>query len=217
MRSPLSKQLRLLLVTDRLACKGRMTQAVESALRGGATAVMLREKDLGAREMLSLAQDLRVLTKQSGALLIVNDRVDVALAVGADGAHLGWRSLPIPSVRRLAGPEFVIGASTHSLAEARQAESEGADYITFGPIFHTPSKEGLVEPQGIEGLKAAHQAVRLPLIGLGGINETNAASVAAAGADGAAVIRALMSAGDPERTAQALRAAFPFDDCRNVM
>ena len=185
----------LLLITDHTSC-----ETIAAALRGGVNAVMLREKDLSARELYALALRLRALTRDAGAQLIINDRLDVALAVEADGIHLGWQSLPLKAARTVAGNRLKIGVSTHSFEEARQAERDGADYITFSPIFPTPSKEGLVPVQGLDGLRAVCDGLTIPCIALGGITPENAQSVRAAGASGIAAIRAFAT--DPEEMAR---------------
>jgi len=195
-----------MLVTDRTICRGSLTDAVSAALRGGATAVMLREKDLAARDLYELALALREVTRRARALLIVNDRVDVALATGADGVHLGWKSLPPRKAREVVGPAGLIGVSTHSAEDAWKAEREGADYVTFGPVFPTPSKEGLVEPQGLAGIRRVKESLRIPLVALGGIDAVNTGDAFRAGADGVAVIRALLSADDPEGAARRMLA-----------
>ncbi|HBF35201.1 TPA: thiamine phosphate synthase, partial [Candidatus Sumerlaeota bacterium] len=189
----------LLLITDRTAYPAPFEETIASALRGGVNAVMLREKDLSARELYALAVRLRMLTRDAGAQLIINDRLDVALAVEADGVHLGWRSLPLKAARAVTGNRLQIGVSTHSAEEAQQAERDGADYITFSPIFPTPSKEGLVPVQGLDGLRAATNGLLIRCIALGGITPENTQSVCAAGAAGVAAIRPFAT--DPEETA----------------
>jgi thiamine-phosphate pyrophosphorylase len=198
----------LVLVTDRSASARPLPVVVEAAVRGGVTAVMLREKDMATRDLYDLAVELRRITQRAGALLIVNDRVDVALAAGADGVHLGWQSLPFEKVRALMGESRLVGASTHSPDEARRAAQQGADYVTFGPVFPTPSKAGLVEVQGVEGVAAARRGLSVPLVGLGGIDPENAAQVLRAGADGVAAIRALVAPEDPEQAARAFARAW---------
>jgi thiamine-phosphate pyrophosphorylase len=194
--------LRLMVVTDRSLCSRPLVEAVEAALRGGANAVMLREKDLPAQALYELAVALREATRRAGALLIVNDRADVALAAGADGVHLGWQSLRVAKTREIVGRDRLIGVSTHSAAEVREAERAGADYVTFGPVFSTPSKAGLVAVQGLDGLRRACQGRGIPLIAIGGIDAANAGEVVSAGADGVAAIRAILAWADPEQCAR---------------
>ena len=132
-------------------------------------AVQLREKDLSAAELLPLAGELRSLTREFGARLLINDRVDVALATGADGVHLGGHSLPAADARRLLGPDKLIGVSTHRIEEIRTAEESGADFVTFGPVWFTPSKAPFGEPVGLAQLREACAATALPVFALGGV------------------------------------------------
>ena len=196
---------RLMVVTDRKRCVRPLVETVRAALRGGADAVQLRERDLSALELLNLAEHLRRLTLEEGAALVVNHRLDVALAVEADGVQLGWRSLPAAEARRLAGDRLRIGVSCHDAAQLRAAEAAGADYAILGPVFFTPSKEGLVEPLGLEKLaKMASGVERLPVIAVGGITAENVGRVRATGAAGVAVISAIAAASDPTEAARAL-------------
>lgn len=187
---------RLYLITDRHVAAKPVFEAVRLALEGGVRAVQLREKDLPVRELLALAQELRGLTQEYGARLLINDRVDVAVAVGADGVHLGHRSIPVAAARRAAGRELLIGASTHSLAEAKAAADEGADFITFGPIYDTPSKAGLIASVGIAALKDVADEVRIPVFALGGMKIGNIKPAFEAGAYGVAMISAILGADD---------------------
>ena len=138
------------------------------------------------------------------ALFLINDRIDIALAAGADGVHLGWQSVPADEARKLTGNKFIIGVSTHSLKEALRAQKEGADYITFGPVYQTPSKEGLVDFKGPGAVKRVREKINIPLIAIGGIKEVNARDVVLMGADGIAVISAIMADGKPYMAARRL-------------
>lgn len=178
-----------MLITDRRAATAPLPEIVAPALRRGVNAVLLREKDLPAREQFALALELREITRAAGAELLISARADIALAAGADGVHLGWDALPPEAVRAVAGTRLKIGVSSHSLEEALAAERAGADYVTFSPIFATPSKNGLVAPQGIERLRKVCAALRIPCIALGGITLENAHETLAAGAAGVAGIR----------------------------
>lgn len=180
---------------------------VAAALRGGVTAVALREKDLDARSLLQLARALRPLTRRHGALLIVNDRADVARAAGADGVHLGQRSLPVDAARRALG-RGLVGVSTHTLAEARAAERAGADYVFYGPIHDTPSKRGRLAPRGPRGLRRVAAALGIPVVAIGGIDPDRAAALGRAGAAGVAAIRGLVAARRPATAARAYRASW---------
>lgn len=190
---------RLYLITDRRqAPGGGIAGAVARALDAGVRAVQLREKDLGGRELHRLAGRMRELTARYGAKLLVNDRVDVALAVGADGVHLGVASMAARDARTLLGPSALIGCSTHSLVELAEAEAGGADFVTFGPVFATPSKARYGPPVGVDALRDACGAARIPVFALGGVGAQNAGEVVAAGAAGVAAISAIVAAADPE-------------------
>jgi thiamine-phosphate pyrophosphorylase len=192
------------LITDRhqVPPDRTLVQAVEAALQGGVRAVQLREKDLSAAELYPLARNLRDLTSRYRARLLINDRIDVALAVAADGVHLGGHSLPIAVARRLLGPERLVGVSTHHSAEIAAAAAAGADFVTFGPVFATPSKRAYGLPHGLEALRLACQNSPLPVFALGGIKPCHLDDLYTAGAAGAAVISALMAASDPFSTAR---------------
>lgn len=189
----------LYLITDRRQVPtGRtLMQTVEAALEGGVRAVQLREKDLSAAELYPLAIDLRALTRRFGARLLINDRIDLALAVAADGVHLGGHSLPVAEVRRLLGPDQLIGVSTHHPAEPAAAAAAGADFITFGPVFDTPSKRPFGPPLGVEALRTACSASPLPVFALGGIRPELLPLLHTCGCHGCAVISALLAARDP--------------------
>ena len=197
----------LYVVTDRQLTGGRSLHlVVESALRGGARAVQLREKDLPPRELYPLALEMRQLTQAYGARLLINDRADVALAVNADGVHLTTTSLPASIARQVLGPGRLIGVSTHTRAEAQAAVEEGADFVVFGPVFFTPSKAPYGQPVGLDALRAVRAVVKSPSLAIGGIKPTNLDQVLAAGADGIAVISAIISADDPTAATQDLLA-----------
>ncbi|MDE2180233.1 MAG: thiamine phosphate synthase [candidate division NC10 bacterium] len=188
----------LYVVTDRSLTKGRPLEVVvDAALAGGAKTVQLREKDLSTRELYQLIERLLPIVHGRGACLLVNDRVDLTLALPIDGVHLSRTSLPPAETRALLGPTRLIGVSCHSLEEAIEAERGEADFITFGPLFPTPSKAAYGPPVGLAQLREVRRQVQLPIFGIGGITVFNAASVMAAGADGAAVISAVMAADDP--------------------
>ncbi len=197
----------LYVITDRQQSAGRsLLTVVEAALHGGARAFQLREKDLPPRDLYPLALEMRQLTQAYGARLLINDRVDVALAVDADGVHLTTTSLPARVARQLLGPNRLLGVSTHNLAEAQVAAEDGSDFLVFGPVFFTPSKAPYGQPVGLDALRAVRAAVRLPILAIGGIKKANLDQVLAAGADGIAVISAVISADDPRAAAQDLLA-----------
>lgn len=196
---------KLMVVTDRAKCARPLAEQVRLALEGGADAVQLRERDLGGKELYDLALELRKITRAAGAALVVNHRLDIALSVEADAVHLGWRSVAVWEARELAGRKLKIGVSCHSIEQLRRAEMTGASYTLVGPIFPTPSKEGLVQPVGLENLAQWTHATRLPVVGIGGIHAGNFRQVLDAGACGVAAISAFMTAEDPAAVARALK------------
>jgi thiamine-phosphate pyrophosphorylase len=196
----------LYLITDRHQVPAGRTlpETIEAALRGGVRAVQLREKDLPAAELLPLAQELRTLTRAFNARLLINDRIDVALAVDADGVHLGGHSLPVAIARRLLGPEKLIGVSTHHPDDIAAATATGADFATFGPVFATPSKAVYGPPLGLEALRAACAVSPLPIFALGGIKTGQAPLIHDCRAHGLALISAIIAAQDPCTAAQSI-------------
>jgi thiamine-phosphate pyrophosphorylase len=203
----------LYLVSDRGQTHGRELLAViESALAGGVRAVQLREKDLGGRELLTLAQAVKTSCTRCGAKLFINDRIDVALAVDADGVQLGAASMPIGAAREILGAQKLIGASIHSLAEGKSAERSGADFVVFGPVYFTASKAAFGEPQGVTRLKEIVEKISLPVYAIGGINLEGVGAVRGTGARGVALISAVMSAADPATAATELLAKLRTGD-----
>ena len=191
-------ELRLCLVTDRTQTRGReLAAVVGECLAAGLPAVQAREKDLSAADLAFLCRRLRTLTLDAGALLVVNDRVDVALAVGADAVQRTGASLPIEDIRAIADKRLRIGASVHALEEAVEAEVKGADWVVFGPIYDTPSKRPFGPPQGLDRLARVAAAVRLPVVAIGGITPERVWEVRAAGAAGVAVISGILAADSP--------------------
>lgn len=186
----------LYLVTDS-ECIGKrsLLDCVEAALKGGVTVVQYRSKETEGGRMYEEALALKRLCDRYGVPLIVNDRVDVALAVGAAGVHVGQEDLPCTVVRQLVGPEFIIGVSAHNPQEALKAAVDGADYLGCGAVFGTQTKSN-VGRLGLENLKAIRRAVQLPMVGIGGINAANYAEVLATGADGAAVVSGILATED---------------------
>lgn len=203
---------KLYLITDRKQVNMPLAAAVRLALEGGVRSVQLREKDLPVRELLALSQEMRTLTNEFGARLFINDRVDVAVAVNADGVHLGHTSMPVEAVRRVVGSNMLIGVSTHNLAEAKAAEAGGADFITFGPIFETPSKAELGHPMGVAVLKDINSEIDIPFYALGGIKSGNLRQVLYAGASGVAMISAILAAEDIKKASSKLIEAITFTD-----
>jgi len=166
----------------------RLTQLAARAAEVGIDLIQVREKDLTGRQILSLVEQIAQAARPLGARILVNDRYDVAIAAGADGVHLTTQSLPVKAVRKLAGDRFLIGASTHSIAEVREAEDGGADFVVFGPVFDTPSKRQFGPPVGLGALSNAVKQTSLPVLAIGGINLENFGSVLECGAAGIAAI-----------------------------
>lgn len=199
----------LYLVADAGYAEGRDLPAlVEAAVRGGATVVQLRAKDLPARAFAALAGETARRLAPTGVPLLVNDRVDIALACGAAGVHLGQDDLRVPDARRILGPGAVIGVSVNTPEEARRAAAEGADYVGAGPAFATSTKDTPLAVLGPDGVARIKRAAGVPVVAIGGITAANAASLAAAGADGVAVVSAVLGSPDPERAAADLARAF---------
>jgi thiamine-phosphate pyrophosphorylase len=176
-----------------------------AALVGGAEMIQLRDKTRSLRELLPQACAIRLLCRSHGALFIVNDRLDLALAAEADGAHVGQEDFPAAQARGLLGPGRILGVSTHSLAQAQAAQAAGADYIGFGPIFATGTKNTGYTSRGLEALRAIRQAVSLPILAIGGITLENVTAVIAAGATAPAVISAVVATPDVAAAAAAFR------------
>ena len=197
----------LYLVTDRGLAGGRPTlDIVEAAVRGGVTCVQLREKDCSTREFIEQAQTIRDSLQALAIPLIINDRLDVAMAVKADGVHLGQTDMPLEMARAIVKETMLIGISAESVHDAVAAEKGGADYLGVSPIFATPTKTDTAAPLGLEGLRQIDAKVNLPLVGIGGLNQDNAGDVIRSGADGVAVVSAIVAAGNPEQAARNLRA-----------
>lgn len=203
----------LYLITDRTQTNGRNLEfVVGEALRGGVRAVQLREKDLSSRELYELAYELRKLTARHNARLIINDRIDIALAVDADGVHLGYNSIPTYRARMVLGEKKLIGVSCHNQVQAIIAQEKGADFITFGPIFNTPSKAPYGEPVGIKKLQEATNIMQIPVFALGGIKPGNVAEVMAASPNGIGVVSAVLSAEDPRLAARNMLSLLPAQE-----
>lgn len=198
--------LTLYVITGEEFARGRpVVQVVREAIAGGATAIQLREKDWPVTKLVQVGKEIRRITREAGVTFIVNDRVDVALAVDADGVHLGQDDMPYREARKILGPNKIIGISTHSVEEALRAQEEGADYIGVGPIFSTTSKKVLTPIVGTELLEQLRGLIKIPYVGIGGINVNNAEKVIRAGAWGVAVISAVTGAPQVMQAARELR------------
>ena len=196
---------RLYVVTDRQQTAGRpLEEVLVAAARGGAGAIQVREKDLSARELYALGLRLQQALAPYNVPLLINDRLDVALALNTAGVHLAGHSLPTAYARRILGPQKLLGVSTHSVEDARQAAADGADFVVFGPVFDTPSKMAYGPPQGLQHLYEVVRQISIPVLAIGGIDVTNLPQVMQAGAYGVAMIRAVLAAPDPYQATQRL-------------
>jgi thiamine-phosphate pyrophosphorylase len=189
---------------ERLSAGRSNLEVLEAVIRGGARIIQLREKEYSKRDLFDLALTFREVTARADVLLIINDHLDLALAVGADGVHLGQDDLPLAAARRLA-PDLLIGISTHSLEEALQAEREGADYVNIGPLFATSTKAGADRGLGPEAIASIGSRLAVPFTVMGGITAANLDEVLAAGARRIAMITAITQAADIAQTVQFFR------------
>lgn len=198
----------LYLVADFDFCAGRdLVALTERAVEGGVTVVQLRAKSLGSHELFTLASRMAEALRSRAVPLIINDRADIAAACGADGVHLGQDDLPPSAARRLVGGKGIIGVSVNTVEEACAAERAGADYVGLGPAFATATKDTDLPVLGPDGMREVRPRVAIPVIAIGGIHAGNAAAIMAAGADGIAVVSAILGADDARRAAAGLRAA----------
>ena len=196
----------LYLVTDKDLALGRPVEdIVSAALKGGVSIVQIREKDKSTRDFLAQAEKIHRLCRDYHVPLIVNDRIDVAMAIGAEGIHIGQSDMPYAVARQLVGPDVLIGLSVENMDHVSAAESWDVDYYGVSPIFSTPTKTDVYTEWGIQGLQNLRWKSQKPLIAIGGLNASNAAEIVRAGADGVAVVSAIMSAPDPEIAAHDLK------------
>ena len=198
----------LYLITDRTQTKGRdLLWVLEQALDAGVKAIQLREKDLGGRNLFSLAEKLSKLCQSYRSALFINERIDIALAVDAAGVQLGNGSVPVPIARRLLGPQKMIGSSSHSLEEAMEAQERGADFVLFGPVYLTPSKAAYGAPQGLNRLKEIVEKISLPVYAIGGVKLDYIPDLRRVGVFGIALISAIIGSNVPKAaTNELLRA-----------
>ncbi|HZE90626.1 MAG TPA: thiamine phosphate synthase [Rhizobacter sp.] len=212
-RQALQAALRLYLVTDSAACLGRsLMDVVHAAVQGGVSCVQLREKHLDTRAFVEMALALKALLSPRRVALVVNDRVDVALACQADGVHLGQSDMPATLARSLLPPHVFIGLSVENPQQAQAARALDVDYLGVSPVFATPTKLDTGEPWGLDGLRRLRDSTALPLVAIGGIQLSNARQVLQAGADGLAVVSAICSAPSPQDAAARLRLLFSLPD-----
>ena len=198
--------LRLYLVTDQASAAGRsLIDVVAAAVQGGVSCVQLREKQLNTRDFFAQAMALKACLAPHNIPLVINDRIDVALACGAQGVHLGQSDMPVLQARRLLPPEMFIGWSVESMDDVVRSDTLPVDYLGVSPVYATPTKTDTQTPWGLDGLKQVRSATALPLVAIGGIHQDNALAVLSAGADGLAVVSALCAAPDPCAAALALR------------
>lgn len=196
------------LVTDNRLPDGRpLEEVVRASIRGGVGVVQYRDKQSSTRVMVEKAALLGAVCRQAGVCFLINDRIDVALAVEADGVHLGQDDMPLGLARKILGPDRCIGVTVHNLEELKRAEADGADYLSAAPVFATATKPDHQQPLGFEGVRRLALAARKPLVAIGGIDQSNAAGVIRSGARGVCVVSAVMAAADPEQATQALYAA----------
>jgi len=185
---------RLYVITNRLLCGDRtLTRVVGDACKAGVKAIQLREKDIPAKFVYNLAQEIQQICKKNGTKLLINDRFDIAEAVGADGVHLTSKSLPVEIVRKNFNSDKLVGVSTHSLEEARRAQDSGADFVLFGPIYPTLSKAAYGHPQGLTKLQEVAKSVAIPVFAVGGITPEKARECVESDAFGVAVISSVLS------------------------
>ncbi len=198
--------LDLHLVTDRSLSLGRdLLDIVLAAVQGGVSVVQLREKECTTRKFVELGRAVSSLLQSTSVPLLINDRVDVALAVGADGVHVGQSDMPYGDARRLLGPDAIIGLSVESEDHALAAEALDVDYLGLSPVFTTPTKKELQEQLGLEGVANIRRLSRHRLVAIGGIHYKNISAILQSGADGVAVVSAICSASDPLKATQQLQ------------
>jgi thiamine-phosphate pyrophosphorylase len=197
--------LSLYLVTDRsLSLNRPIEEVVESAVKGGVTMVQLREKEISSKEFYQLAVKLKQCLQPYRVPLIINDRLDIALAADADGLHIGQSDLPYPIARKLLGKDKIIGLSVENMEDTKEANNWDVDYIGISPVFNTPTKTDTAQALGLEGIQNIMSISKHPSVGIGGINASNTKDIINAGANGIAIVSAIMSAANPQKIAEEL-------------
>jgi thiamine-phosphate pyrophosphorylase len=211
----LKNTLRLYLVTDQASLRGRsLLDVVRAAVQGGVSCVQLREKSLSTRDFVAQALAVKALLDPLDVPLVINDRIDVALACQAQGVHLGQSDMPVAMARQMLPSDVFIGLSVENLGDVVRAGGEAADYLGVSPVFATPTKTDTAPPWGLAGLRQVRALTSLPLVAIGGVHLDNAAELLQAGADGLAVVSAICSADDPAQAAQLFRQLMVADATR---
>lgn len=199
----------LYLVTDRELCMGRsLVEVVEASVQGGVSVVQLREKDISTRDFVELGKTLLKILRPKNVPLIINDRLDVTLAIGADGLHIGQSDLHYHDARKLLGEKFLLGLSVENREQVKEAKDWDLSYMALSPLFSTPTKTDTAPPWGLEGLKEIRKEIECPLVVIGGINMKNAREVINAGADSLAIVSAICSAPSPYEASKEFRSVF---------
>lgn len=199
---------KLYLITDRSFLNGRdLKTCIEDALKGGATLVQIREKDTSTRDFFEVAKEIKEVTSKYNVPLIINDRIDIALAIDAEGVHLGQSDMPIAIAREILGKDKIIGISANNLEEAIEAQKNGADYLGLGPVFYTGTKKDIKEPIGLTGLAEITKNINIPSVAIGGINKENAKPILDAGVDGISLISAILGSENIEKATEELLSA----------
>ncbi len=199
------KNIDLYFITDSKLTKKTVLKDVESALKAGVKIIQYREKDKNTQDMVKEAGEIKKLCKKSGAMLVINDRVDIALAVDADGVHLGNEDMPFRIARKILGSNKIIGLTVHNIKEALKAERKGADYIGISPVFETRTKPDAGMPSGIKFVREVKEKIKIPPVAIGGINKNNIEEVLKAGAKSVAIISAIVASSDVEKKCSEFR------------
>jgi len=195
----------LYLITDRSFLNGRsIASCISEAIEGGVTLIQVREKNISTREFFKVAKEVKEVTNKYNVPLIINDRIDIALAIDADGVHLGQSDMPIEMARKILGKDKIIGISAGSLSEALEAEKNGADYLGIGTVFFTGTKKDIEEPIGLDGLKEIVNNIKIPSVAIGGINKNNCEEVMSSGVNGISLISAILANDNIENSSRDL-------------
>lgn len=199
----------LYLVTDRSFLGNKsLKEAVGEAIEGGVTFIQIREKDISTRAFYKIAADVKEVTDYYKVPLVINDRIDIAQAIDADGVHLGQSDMPIQIARKILGKNKIIGISVENVYEAKEAEGNGADYVGVGTVFYTGTKKDINKPIGLEGLTEVCGSIKIPKVAIGGINKNNFKDILKAGVDGAAIISAILGEKDIKEASKLLKKLF---------